>query len=155
MKVLIIVLFCSLSIASSDDDSTANSDVFKSKLPELQPASNDGVKPASPGGDNTASSGGDNTASSGGDNTASPDDDNTDNENTADLFDEKIKLPELKAPPHGVNTASSDNVSTASASNVILVVLIIIVIVAMVAGGVFYYKKIQQLGPSNEAPAGI
>ena len=94
MKLLIIVLFCSLSIAFSVDDSTAFPDEWKFKLPELQ------------------------------------------------------------APPPGVNTPSSNDVTTASASNVILVVLIIIVIVAMVAGGVFYYKKIQQLGPSHEALTG-
>ena len=88
MKLLLIVLFCSLSIASSEDDSTASSDKWEFKLPQLQ------------------------------------------------------------APSHV-------SVNTASTSNVILVVLIIMVIVAMVVGGVFYYKKIQQLGPSNEAPAGI
>ena len=57
-----------------------------------------------------------------------------------------FKLSELQATFHG-------GVNTDSTSNAILVVLIIIVIIAIVAGGVFYYKKIQQLGPSHEAPA--
>ena len=54
-----------------------------------------------------------------------------------------------------VNTASSEDVSTASTSTstIILVVIIIIVMIAVVGGGVYYYKKKLQQSPSHVALA--